>query len=62
MGVLGKPILPQFPANNKKPWGEHFGNEFADLVTQLLIMQPEFRVTASVALKAKWFVASSGAQ
>ena len=42
--------------------GEHFGSEFADFMTQLLIMLPEFRATASDALKAKWFVAAAGAQ
>ena len=57
LGVLGKPILPQFP----KPWGEHFGSEFADLMAQYLTMLPEFRVTASDALKATWLVAASGA-
>jgi serine/threonine protein kinase len=62
LGVLGKPILPQFPAKKKKPWGERFGSEFAGLMTQLLTMLPECRVTASDALKAKWCAAASGAQ
>ena len=62
LDVLGKPILPQFPAKKKKPWGEHFGSELADLMTHLLIMLPEFRATASDALKATWLVAASGAQ
>ena len=61
LGVLGKPKFQQFPAKKEKPWGEHFGSEFADLVTQLLIKLPEFRVTASDALNATWLVAASGA-
>ena len=59
---MGKPILPQFPATKKNLWGEHFGSEFADLMAQLLIMLPEFRATASDALKAAWFAAVAGAQ
>ena len=62
LGVLGKPILPQFPAKQKKPWGEHFGSEFADLMTHLLTIQPECRVAASDVLKTTWFAAAFGAQ
>ena len=61
-GVLGKPVLPQLPAKKKNPWGEHFGSEFADLMTQLFFKLPEFRMTASDALNATWLVAASGAQ
>ena len=60
-GCIGQANFPQFPAKKKKPWGEHFGSEFADLMTQLLIKLPEFRVAASDALNATWLVAASGA-
>jgi hypothetical protein len=45
-----------------KPSGEHFGCGFADLMAHLLFILPEFRVTASDALKAVLLVAASGAQ
>ena len=61
LGVLGKPMFPQLPAKQKKPWGEHFGSEFADLMTQVLIKWPEFRVAASDALNATWLGAASSA-
>ena len=62
LGVLGKPIFHSCQPPQKKPWGEHLGSEFADFMTQLSIMLPGFRVTASGALKATWFAAASGEQ
>ena len=61
LGVLGKLFFSQFPDKKNKPWGEHFGSEFADLMTQLLIKLPEFPVAASDALNATWLAAASGA-
>ena len=62
VGCIGQANFPQLLAKKKKPRGEHFGGEFADLMTQLLIKLPEFLVTASDALNATWLVAASGAQ
>ena len=62
LGVLGKTILQQIPTEQKIHGASNSGVSFADLMTQLLFMLPEFRVTASDAFKATWLVAAAGAQ
>ncbi len=62
VGCIGQANPATAASRNEKAMGEHFGSEFVDLMTQFFIMLPEFRVTASDALKATWLVAAFGAQ